>query len=490
MAEARFVGMLDYLAALKGSKLASDTAKVDALFQACMVDMENAPPVSMDTGTSMLKLLKRADVPEKWREALSDLVQNKVQAGIGEIAVAKEKKTQHCENLPNYFLKGDWDEMAGAQGILKKCLSMAKRMALLGMLSPDESTCVAVVAIAYVVNHQGPMDELRVNPVNALANVRSFKNHIRGMKGFQKCEIRVFPADPSELPEDLFRKAYGQQLPVQCQVDEVAVRFLRDILPARDTHASIRGMCGKPGLQHFQGMSGSSGGSLVQAFQELKNMLNNGEAQAAEVTLLPPRKHKKLLALEGGDGTASAGSAAAFDMAPGASPDSAAKDLAKLEPAKHEQATEPAEALPEVEETEVQEKPGKSKKNVDEMADEIMGALAKPPAAKAKAKGKAKASSKKAAAKKPPAAKKQPAVAHEKAEEPSSKKSKATLPFPGEGPGEPIRYCNVTIYLCPKSMSYRVKLAGEKKDKAFSWKADGAKQTWGRVRQHVLDVAV
>ena len=298
---------------------------------------------------------------------------------------------------------------------------------LAGHAEPRRVNLCCCGGYSLVVNHQGPMDELRLNPVNALANVRSFKNHIRGMKGFQKCEIRVFPADPSELPEDLFRKAYGQQLPVQCQVDEVAVRFLRDILPARDTHASIRGMCGKPGLQHFQGMSGSSGGSLVQAFQELKNMLNNGQAQAAEVTLLPPRKHKKLLALEGGDGTASAGSAAAFDMATGASPDSAAKDLAKLEPEKHEQATQPAEALPEVEETEVQEKPGKSQKNVDEMADEIMGVLGgKPPAAKAKAKGKAKASSKKAAAKKPPAAKKQPAVAHEKAEEPSSKKSKAT----------------------------------------------------------------
>ena len=42
----------------------------------------------------------------------------------------------------------------------------------------------------------------------------------------------------------------------------------------------------------------------------------------------------------------------------------------------------------------------------------------------------------------------------------------------------------------PQSLCHRVKLAGEKKDKAFSWKMDGAKQAWGRVRQHVLSVAV
>ena len=55
---------------------------------------------------------------------------------------------------------------------------------------------------------------------------------------------------------------------------------------------------------------------------------------------------------------------------------------------------------------------------------------------------------------------------------------------------KPIRYCNVTIYLCPKSSAYRVKLAGEKKDKTFSWKMDGPKQAWSRVRQRVLSVSV
>ena len=98
---------------------------------------------------------------------------------------------------------------------------------------------------------------------------------------------------------------------------------------------------------------------------------------------------------------------------------------------------------------------------------------------KAKGKSQSKNFTKKAAAK--------PTV---QPEEPPSKKSKATFPFPGEGPGKPIRYCNVTIYLCPKSPSYRVKLAGEKKDKTFTWKMDGPKQAWSRVRQRVLSVSV
>ena len=145
MAEARFVGMLDYLGVLKRSKLNSDPAKMDALFQACILDIDKAPPISMDTGTSMLKTLAGADVPEKWREDLANLVQSKVQSGIGEVSsTKKEKKTQHCENLQNYFLKSDWDEMAADPGILKKCMVMGNRMAHLGLVNPDEQTSVAV----------------------------------------------------------------------------------------------------------------------------------------------------------------------------------------------------------------------------------------------------------------------------------------------------------------------------------------------------------
>ena len=92
--------MLGYLAALKRSKLTADQAKMDALFQACVLDIENAPPISMEVGTSLLKTLGSADLPEKWREDLTNLVQKKVQAGIGEQSLKKRvPKTQHCENL-------------------------------------------------------------------------------------------------------------------------------------------------------------------------------------------------------------------------------------------------------------------------------------------------------------------------------------------------------------------------------------------------------
>lgn len=65
-------------------------------------------------------------------------------------------KNQHCENLQNYFLQSDWDEMAKNPGVLKKCMTLSNRLALLGLLNPDEQTSVAAVAIAYVADPQRP----------------------------------------------------------------------------------------------------------------------------------------------------------------------------------------------------------------------------------------------------------------------------------------------------------------------------------------------
>ena len=322
-----------------------------------------------------------------------------------------------------------------------------------------------------MVAHKGPMDELRVNPMNALGTVRDFKGHIRSLKGFKKSDISVFPADPAELPEDMLRRAYGQQLPLPCQVDQMAVKYLRDILPARDTHASIRGMCGKPTLQNFRPSS-----DLGQALQLVKNLFSGHHDPKGEValTMLPPRKAKTLLALEGGP-MASGGSSHQTPSAPTPSA------LAAIEAPDAVEAPPQHEGAEEREQQEEEQAKGKPhQKDVQQMANEILQAIGEKPPAKSQAKAKTSAQKKSAPKKKPAAA---------AGAGPPSKKQKETLPFPGQGPGKPLHYENVTIYLCPKSCSYRVKLAGDKKDKAFSWKMDSPEAVWGRVRQHVLSLA-
>ena len=95
MAEARFVGMLDYLEALRlsSSKSGKDT-NVDKLFQSCMLDIQNAPPMPVDAGARLLKKLNTAHVSDQWREELAQLLHEKVEAGAAKLAAEKKKQAK------------------------------------------------------------------------------------------------------------------------------------------------------------------------------------------------------------------------------------------------------------------------------------------------------------------------------------------------------------------------------------------------------------
>lgn len=71
-----------------------------------------------------------------------------------------------------------------------------------------------------------------------------------------------------------------------------------------------------------------------------------------------------------------------------------------------------------------------------------------------------------------------------------TKKELSQLQFLGTKARAPIKLENVTIYTCPNSSSWRVKKNDEKKDKAFSWKANDPETTWARVVAHVKKLGV
>ena len=250
MAEARFDGMLDYFAALQkscGGFLEKDA--LDPLLKSCMLDIERAPPITIEAGASMLRKLEKATVPQAWREALVKLVQAKVQTGAENSCNEgnkknKEKPRQTCLHLDNYFLKKDWEKLA-SDGLTDKVNLAAQRMAALGLLNPTEPTVVHAVAILYLTSHKGTLEELNITGVHALNTVRDLKSVLRGLKGFTQSGITNYPMDPAELPGPIFMKAFGQEKPEPSRLDPHALGWLQVVLPARDTHTSVRGAWGK-----------------------------------------------------------------------------------------------------------------------------------------------------------------------------------------------------------------------------------------------------
>ena len=69
--------------------------------------------------------------------------------------------------------------------------------------------------------------------------------------------------------------------------------------------------------------------------------------------------------------------------------------------------------------------------------------------------------------------------------QPKPTSGECTLPFPGTKAQKPIHHSGFTIYVCPKSFNFRAKRDGEKKDKAFSWKASEPTVAWANLLEHV-----
>ncbi|CAE7439991.1 unnamed protein product [Symbiodinium sp. CCMP2592] len=69
----------------------------------------------------------------------------------------------------------------------------------------------------------------------------------------------------------------------------------------------------------------------------------------------------------------------------------------------------------------------------------------------------------------------------------ATKAKSATNKLPTKGSTEardPITLEKCSVYTCPKSQNWRVKLHGERKDKAFSWKS-GTTEAWTRLKEYV-----
>ena len=503
MAEARFDGMLEYLAALRTSTSRAPE-NLDALFQACMLDLERAPAISMATGSGMLNKLNSSDVPQEWKEAIQQLIQKKVLSGATlsstgtGAGVGGEKPMQKCMFLQNYFLKTDWDALRDQQDIVRKSHVVAMRMVSIGLMNPTEHTLVSAVAIIYVASHKGPMDELQVNGSHALATLRGLKSMVKALKG-QHSGITDYPELPSQLSEDLVRKAFGGEIPVSSPVDSDALHYLQNYLPARDTHASVRALL-KPGLA----VSRSAGSKqsafqdfLVQTcmqnggFQQMQQMLMNGMQDGGNVNLrLLPQKPLPLPAP-----AQASGEQLALPMQPCVAPAEVRRDPLEAEdaPGQVEVACKQPPSK-NVEATASGCKGGqKSTKDVDGMAEAILGFLGEQKSKKAnnnrKASPKKPAKNEQLKGQKPKSkASAKPKGTGQNAA-PPPKKANAVLPFPGCSKHDPITFGNATVYVCPASSSYRVKLSGEKKDKAFSWKRESGEDAWSRVQKYVFEAS-
>ena len=433
----------------------------------------------MPKATDMLQQLQASSLPDEMKARIVETIQAKVSSPDDmtppEKCKRKSAETQRCRYMYNFFTARDWETFLGTASLDLKMHTCARRLSLLGLTNPTEPTSVMGLAILLLSSHKGSAADLTLQPGQTMNKLDDLKAAIkRCAKRSAHSGLAIYPETPQQLEESLFRKAYREAEPVPCKLQVEDVVMLADTLPARKSHGSVnmaRGRRDGPFKQDLPLQNLLAMGSML--LQQQQMAMNSCGQSGCDFTYLQPRKKPKLH-LEDAEGRQSPAKLALPPPQEGS-----AKGLAEAEavdeakpslPASGSKAAVQQLALPPQEDLDID---GMAAEVQQHLADKKAGAVKrkdlqageKEPTAKAKAKAKAKAS--------------------------ASSKSKVdvakTLPTKGTtSPKQPVLVGCVKVFTCCNSSNWRVKVVGETKDRAFSWKVD-KDAAWKRLLEYVAE---
>ena len=475
--------------------------------QRCLEDLRAGPGIAMGEAADMLKKVQAAKLTEGVKAELVKCVQEKatVSARPHEKVETKKSKMQSAEHICDYFTAAEW-ELLRNEALLPKSkkAALSTRCRHLGLLNPTEGTWKMLTAVLLLAGHVGDPQSFQLDPAYALKELQELKAVLRAScKDCWHSAIQEYPRLPSQLPEEVRRRAYPDLQAVACPLDRNALHVLRNQLAARHTHGSVAAtscksffgagaMKGQPSMQALMGLAWMAHG-LQGANQDLGGLQLLGGGQRK-------RPSRTQLALEDvpdlrGSPAASQGPPSQQAAVPEPSTlrgsPAGSERLPSQQAAVPEHSTDPAEAL-QLEESQEATAPDQ-REEVDFMAGQLEGQLAanKTPSKKRAAELPAETpAGKKTKAPARAKAKAAPAKAAAKAKAQAGKPAKAAkdLPCPGTASKPPLRFSNCTLYTATASQSWRVQLKGEKKDRAFCWGSAGAAKTWQRVQEYLATV--
>ena len=483
MATKRFEEMLAFLQALKDtSESGTVAATQEKMMRGCLKDLELGPAVSMAAAQAMLEKLGKAGLPTGMQSAIAAAISSKVatpdaEAAEPEAQARKPKKGQQCHRYLHHFLReSDWKSLQGSVAFQAKQQTLAKGLVAMGLTNPTEGTYVLGVAVLYLSQHAGPAEKLQVSPQDALNTLEELKVKVRAWaKRGTHSGLSEYPRTPKELPEQLYRAAFAVEGPANCPLDEDQLVALADWLPARKSKATL--LATKHARSLFQGMPSLAQQQMWMMQAQMQAAQGHGDDSLLPGLTFLPRRARQPKALQNA-------SSASVSPEKGADSQTApAEELPAEKPAgetgmlqKQPQLALPApqaDAAPEAGEA------------VDRMAEEVQEHLQNKLNKRKEPSHKDDKPSK--AAKAPKAAPKKKTEPKPKQADTARKAKGAATKLPTNGSTEakdPITLEKCSVYTCPNSQNWRVRLHGERKDKAFSWKS-GAAEAWARLKAYV-----
>ena len=509
----------------------------------------NTTPVTLQEGTHVLQCVRASKLPEECQRQLADAVNRRLahslcSAGASAAASSHPGQTQALQthsHLQNYFVKSEWDILCKG-AIDTRMRTVVSRCLAIGLMFPNESTLVRMVALLYLARDQG-----EVRPDESYALLRDLKCMLKVMR--KTCakpadSIHIFPSTHTEFQEHYPRQythAYPREPPIPSLVPEDALVALCERLPARRTHSSLRSVgpltapavAADPcGLQAV----------VAMLLRQLQPSLPAVQSPDLALRLLPPRQ-RAALALTGptrpvsesppnsyefstppsatrgcpsehgwepmepamwaspsatwsattsaSSGTTLSATSNATTSATSGATTSATSGVATSTTSGRTVPSLAADrgasgALRELAASPTAHAPPPKGKTVDQMALVIMESLGKGSRATGEESKKQKHN---------PGKNKKPQIEDDDSEnvgEPADSRAtkrsraceKGLLPCPSVKNTDPIHYLNAVIYTSVPAASWRVKKIGERTDKKFCFKNSRA-QAWKEVLEHV-----
>ena len=169
-------------------------------------------------------------------------------------------KPQTLVEIQNCLTKNDWLVIEDIKSrLIQKQNTLAYRLRQLGVVSLHEPTCKAAVAV--ILNTLSSLPGYDV--IHSM--VMDFKGAFAASGGACKSGIYInkYPVNPSDLPPQVFKDAYGSEVPQPKVLEKLSV--LKQHIPLRQTSKLLAKNKGQSGTQAVQAQPAAAQASIDPA---------------------------------------------------------------------------------------------------------------------------------------------------------------------------------------------------------------------------------
>ena len=419
--------------------------------------------------------------------AINAAVNNRDSDAGGAVVQASPRvtlKPQEMLHPQRYFTAKDWESLRNPALSLQSRLDVVvRRCSSIGLISTSEKTAAALTAVVIVARGA------QCDSNDCFDALLSLKNALKQMRLHRASSVKQsclrFPADPADFTK-LYPDSY-EEPPVACPIDESSITCLRDGMPCRRTHSSVRTSSLALALPNTQMKRGASQldsllAPLAQALacqMQEKHSQNRPSCNLDFLGTPPPKRLQPTEDDSQEDGHAST-PALASPLALGAPPTPglpALKDGSVAEKSEVAEGPKPegiGDVVAAVQAALAAKAASAAEKRAAAADTEGDGAAEAEPIGKGKAKGKAKSKAKGKAKSKA----KGKASASPKGKGEASPKAASSPPQPKHGKHAPIKWLSCTIYADCSGKAWRaIESSNRRHDVKFKWSKE---DSWER----------